>query len=132
NGGRDFNYSHKSLPAKYHVRKGDLLFGWSGNRGTSFGPFLWPLEGDYYLNQHIFRLDGYQYDKMYFYWLLRAVTTHVESQVHGIIGLVHITKVDIGKIVVPKIPADEQRAIASYVDHQVAKLDAAIIRAQRE
>jgi len=53
----NFNYYDGDVPERYFVQKGDLLFGWSGNKGTSFGPFLWWREGRHYLNQHIFKLD---------------------------------------------------------------------------
>jgi len=53
NGGEDFNYTEREVPAAFHAFKGDLLFGWSGNRGTSFGPFLWWAEGRHFVNQHI-------------------------------------------------------------------------------
>ena len=98
NGGEEFNYSSETIDSKYHVRKGDLLFAWSGNRGTSFGPFLWQKDGLHYLNQHIYRLEYYPFEKKWFYWSLKAVTTHVESEAQGIIGLVHITKVELGSI----------------------------------
>ena len=57
NGGDDFNCYGGDVHPRHHVQKGDLLFGWSGNRGTSFGPFLWPREGLHYLNQHIFKVE---------------------------------------------------------------------------
>ena len=38
NGGDEFNYYLGEVDEKYHVVKGDLLFSWSGNIGTSFGP----------------------------------------------------------------------------------------------
>ena len=96
NGGDNFNFTESEVDERYHVNKGDLLFAWSGNRGTSFGPFHWQREGLHYLNQHIFRLEGYKLHRRWFYWLLRGVTTFVEKQAHGIIGLVHITKSELG------------------------------------
>ena len=45
NKGEDFNYTLRDLPEKYCAEEGDVLFGWSGNRGTSFGPFLWWRNG---------------------------------------------------------------------------------------
>lgn len=113
------------------VNKGDLLFGWSGNRGTSFGPFIWWRDGRHYLNQHIFRLEGYTLDVRYFYWLLKAVTAYVESQVSGIIGLVHITKEDLGNIPVPLTDPDEQRAIAAFLDRKTAEIDAVLAAKER-
>lgn len=39
NGGLEFNFYQGALPEPYMVEPGTLLFAWSGNRGTSFGPF---------------------------------------------------------------------------------------------
>jgi type I restriction enzyme S subunit len=131
NGSEDFNYSIDKLDSRYEVKRGDLLFAWSGNRGTSFGPYIWNKDGLYYLNQHIFRLENYSFDKMWLYWALKAVTTHVESQAHGIIGLVHITKEDLGIIPVPCISLSEQQAIAAYLDDKTRKIDDLIEGQQR-
>ena len=128
NGDPVFNHSAEEVAEKYHVREGDLLFAWSGNRGTSFGPFLWAREGLYYLNQHIFRLKGYEYDTRYFYWMLKTVTTHVEEQAHGIIGMVHITKGDLGAIRVPEMPKAEQLEIARYLDETTGQIDSIVER----
>ncbi len=56
NGGNDFNFYAGEVDPRHHVVAGDLLFGWSGNRGTSFGPFRWSGAGLHYLNQHIFKV----------------------------------------------------------------------------
>lgn len=131
NGGTAFNYTTRSVDPRYEVEHGDLLFGWSGNKGTSFGPFIWWREGTHFLNQHIFRLANYKLDKSYFYWLLKAVTVHVENQTSGIIGLVHVTKEDLGNIRVPVAPPEEQRAIAAFLDRKTAQIDAVVARKQR-
>ena len=114
---------------KYVSQEGDLLFGWSGNRGTSFGPFLWWRKGEYYLNQHIFRVLPLNVTKDWFYCALKAVTFHVERQAHGIIGMVHITRDELGVIYIPIVPnVSEQHAIASFLDQETAKLDALVAR----
>ena len=129
NGGDDFNYTTRKLPIRYVSQAGDLLFGWSGNRGTSFGPFLWWRQGEYYVNQHIFRVFPVNVTKEWFYWALKAVTFHVERQAHGIIGMVHITRDELGTIYVPFLPCIwEQRSIADFLDREAAKLDALIAK----
>lgn len=128
NGDPAFNHSAEDVEKRYHVREGDLLFAWSGNRGTSFGPFLWARQGLHYLNQHIFRLEEYDYDTRYFYWMLKTVTTHVEEQAHGIIGMVHITKGDLGAIRVPEMLKAEQRAIARHLDKITGQIDSIVER----
>ena len=125
NGGDDFNYTTRKVPTKYVSQEGDLLFGWSGNRGTSFGPFLWWRKGEYYVNQHIFRVLPLNVTKEWFYWALKAVTFHVERQAHGIIGMVHIKRDELGAIYIPILPnVSEQQAIAAFLDRETAKLDA--------
>jgi type I restriction enzyme S subunit len=131
NGGESFNSSNAVLPERYHVKKGDLLFGWSGNRGTSFGPFLWPSEGLHYLNQHIFRLAGFSCDKSWFYWCLVAVTKVIEEEAHGIIGMVHVTKGRLGAIKIPFIDRAEQKTIAKYLDYKSGQIDT-LIRKKEE
>jgi type I restriction enzyme S subunit len=128
NGGDNFNCFEGDVPAKYDVQKGDLLFGWSGNRGTSFGPFLWWRDGLHYLNQHIFKLVDFTYDKAWFYWCLKSVTRAIEDEAHGIIGLVHVTRGKLGAIAIPTVPLEEQRAIADFLDRETAKIDSLVTR----
>lgn len=48
-------YSDISMPEKYKINAGDILFSWSGNPDTSIDTFVW-LHGNAWLNQHIFRI----------------------------------------------------------------------------
>lgn len=133
NGSDAFNYTdRKGLPEALLIRPGDLMFAWSGNRGTSFGSFEWTREFSGYLNQHIFKLVGYDLPKRYFYYVLRAVTRHVEEQAGGIIGLVHITKPELGSVQVPIAPSVEAEAIARHIDVVTEDLDVVINRLARE
>ena len=127
NGSETFNYTDRNnLPESLLIQPGDLVFAWSGNRGTSFGSFQWTHSFPAYLNQHIFKLEGYQVHRKYFFYLLRAVTKHVEDNAHGIIGLVHITKPALGAIFVPLAPPEEQAGIAGKIDDDLAELNQAI------
>ena len=121
NGGDDFNFTDRNVDEGLKVRAGDLLFGWSGNRGTSFGPFRWERTGTFALNQHIFRLPAPGVNRDWLYWALRAATPYVEELAHGIIGMVHITKNKLGGIRLPVPPADEQREIADHLNTLDAK-----------
>ncbi|WPO49258.1 restriction endonuclease subunit S [Pseudomonas sp. S1Bt23] len=123
NGGESFNHFSGDLDPRYIVEPGDLLFGWSGNRGTSFGPYIWSKEGKYALNQHIFRVIFDGLDSQWFFWSLVAVTSHVEDQAHGIIGMVHVTKSDLGAIKIPFPNEREQRRIAVFLDRETVKID---------
>jgi type I restriction enzyme S subunit len=71
-------------------------------------------------------------NRRYFYYVLKAVTKHVEENTHGIIGLVHITKPELGSISVPVAPFEEQVAIAGWLDNRLVGVNAVIDRAQRE
>lgn len=128
NGGASFNFTDRELPNKYCVEEGDLLFGWSGNRGTSFGPFKWGRSGRHYVNQHIFRVVNFECSRAWLYWLLRAVTSYVERQAHGIIGMVHVTRAELGSISVPHMPPEEQENIATYLDAHHQQLETLIAK----
>lgn len=131
NGSGDFNYYDGDVEQRYLVHDGDLLFGWSGNRGTSFGPFLWRRNEVCALNQHIFRVVPVLAEKRSLFWTLKAVTAHVEDQAHGIIGMVHVTKGDLGAINVPVSPIAEQTQIAAFLDRETGKIDALIAEQRR-
>lgn len=133
NGSEIFNYTTKiDLPEDMLISKGDIVFSWSGNIGTSFGPFIWEREFSGYLNQHIFKIEKIGSHRLYFYYVLKAVTRHIEENTHGIIGLVHITKPELGSVSVPLAPFEEQVAIADWLDEQLIGVNAVIARAQRE
>ncbi len=131
NGGENFNCTTRNLPAKYRAAKGDLLFGWSGNRGTSFGPFLWWRDGTHYVNQHIFRVVDFAVDKTWMYWALRGVTFYVEKQAHGIIGMVHVTRGELGSIPIPALPHQEQEQIAAFLKREHARIDGLVAKKER-
>jgi type I restriction enzyme S subunit len=128
NGSDNFNGYEGNVRQRYHVKKGDLLFGWSGNRGTSFGPFLWPREGLHYLNQHIFRLAHDSCDRAWLYWSLKAVTKTIEDEAHGIIGMVHVTKGKLGAVKIPSLPLPEQRTIADFLDRETGRMDGLVAK----
>ena len=127
----EFNYYQGEVEPRYLVHDGDLLFGWSGNRGTSFGPFLWRHKEVCALNQHIFRVMPRSINKYSLFWILKAVTAHVEDQAHGIIGMVHITKGDLGAISVPTPSVAEQSAIAGFLEYEMSKIDALVEEQRR-
>lgn len=131
NGSLNFNFYDGDIDERHHVSTGDLLFGWSGNRGTSFGPFVWQATGPYFLNQHIFKVQPISCNARWLYWCLRAVTAHVEDQATGIIGMVHVTKGDLGAIKVPVPMVSEQLAIAEFLDCETAKIDSLIAEQEK-
>ena len=48
-----FNYYTGEVRGRHIINEGQLLFSWSGSRGTSFGAHIWN-DGKAVLNQHIF------------------------------------------------------------------------------
>ena len=126
NGSKDFNFFDEMIPERFHVNAGDLLFCWSGSRGTSFGPRKWsgPLG---YLNQHIFRcVVSDDLDADYAYFLLRGMTPAIEAEAHGGGGLVHIKKSELVRFEARIPPLDEQRRIAEVL----LSVDAAVASAR--
>ncbi|MEU8496709.1 restriction endonuclease subunit S [Streptomyces lavendulae] len=124
NGSQNFNYSDGALPGRYRVYSGDLLFSWSGNPGTSFGPYLWAEPGEYYLNQHIFKMRVSGCDTRWLYWSLRAATHWIERELtSGMIGMVHVTKEELAAVPIPVPPVESQRRIADFLDAETARID---------
>ena len=51
----EFNYYTGEVRDCHIIKEGELLFSWSGSRGTSFGAHIWK-GGKAVLNQHIFKV----------------------------------------------------------------------------
>jgi type I restriction enzyme S subunit len=114
NGSDDFNYFTGSYDQKLEVKPGQLLFAWSGSRGTSFGPHMWqgPLG---LLNYHTWKVQTYdsEISKEFFLHALRQLTAFIEGKAHGVSALVHTQKWEMEAFELPIPPMkDEQVAIA--------------------
>lgn len=120
------NYFSGEVRDRFVVETGDLLFSWSGSRGTSFGAHLWNGPRAI-LNQHIFnvKFDEARADKMYLLRVLNAVVDQVEDNLHGGVGLVHITKGNLEKIKIPLPPLEVQREIVAEVEGYQRVIDGA-------
>lgn len=129
NGGDEFNYYDGFAPSQFGVKSGDILFCWSGSRGTSFGPRRWQ-GGKGWLNQHIFRCDLKSgIDDDFAFYILDHLTGSIEQAAHGGAGLVHIKKSELVKFEALLPPLHEQRRIAevlSSVDDAIATTRAVI------
>ncbi|KQT07006.1 restriction endonuclease subunit S [Rhizobium sp. Leaf386] len=129
NGGGDFNFYDGYVPAQFGIKSGDILFCWSGSRGTSFGPRRWKGSQGW-LNQHIFRCDlGPAIDGEFAFYLLEHLTEAIEQAAHGGAGLVHIKKSELVKFDAAMPPLNEQRRMAeilSSVDEAIAATRAVI------
>ena len=117
NGGLDFNYYKGPILPQYEVEPGTLLFAWSGNRGTSFGPFIWKGPKGL-LNQHIFKVfPSNGVDLNWFYFALDEVRQRVERDAHGAIGLVHVRRGELESYVVLTPEETEQKAITRVLQN---------------
>lgn len=127
---KPFNYTRQSLPERFRVRPGDILFSWSGTPGTSFGCFRWRgPEG--WLNQHIFnvRLNG-ALEGAYFIAHVNLKLVELIAKALGGVRLQHVTKgmVDETRLMVPPTHlqvefARRVAAVENLVAGQRASLD---------
>lgn len=125
-----FNYFKGEVDEKIVINNEDLLFSWSGSKGTSFGPHIWN-RGRALLNQHIFKVfPTEKINKKYFYWVLKKAVEIVEENLHGGVGLVHITKSDLEKIKIPIPPVRIQEQIVADLDQYKNIIDGANIIVQ--
>ncbi len=112
-----FNYYSGEVSARNTINNGELLFSWSGSRGTSFGAHIWKGQKAV-LNQHIFKVgfDESRAIKMYLLHALNKAVTEVEENLHGGVGLVHITKGNLEKIEIPLPPLEVQKEIVAEIE----------------
>jgi len=116
NGGKDYNYFNGKVEPRYRVAAGDLLFSWSGTRGTSFGPHVWSGP-DGVLNQHIFNVRNFRgVTKAFMLHVLKFVTASIEKRAHGGTGIVHITKGELESTRFGCPGLDEQESISDALD----------------
>ena len=121
-----FNYYTGSVRDRHVIYQGQLLFSWSGSRGTSFGAHIWN-GGKAVLNQHIFKVgfDKLRATKMYLFHALNRAVTEVEENLHGGVGLVHITKGNLERIQIPLPPLEVQREIVAEIEGYQKVIDGA-------
>ena len=112
-----FNYYTGEVSERNTINKGELLFSWSGSRGTSFGAHIWRGQKAV-LNQHIFKVgfDESRATKMYLLHALNKSVTEVEENLHGGVGLVHITKGNLEKIEIPLPPLEVQNELVAEIE----------------
>lgn len=123
-----FNYFEGIVEDKFHVKKGDILFAWSGSKGSSFGARVWQ-GAPAILNQHIFRVVPNQkvLTTKYSFYVLRKVQEQIEKMAHGFkSSFVHVKKEDLSSTPLPIPSKEEQTAIAnalSDVDGLLTELE---------
>ncbi len=121
-----FNYYTGEVVDRHIIQHGELLFSWSGSRGTSFGAHIWRGQKAV-LNQHIFKVafDKTRATKMYLLHALNKAVTEVEENLHGGVGLVHITKGNLERIQIPLPPLEIQKEIMSEIEGYQRVIDGA-------
>jgi type I restriction enzyme, S subunit len=133
NGSDEFNYYDGYYDRKLEVRPGQLLFAWSGSRGTSFGPHVWhgPMG---LLNYHTWKVmvDSESVSPTFFYYALEGLTEFIEGWAHGASALVHVQKWQMEgfQLAVPT-NVKEQEAIGEALadtDQLIASLEALIAK----
>jgi type I restriction enzyme S subunit len=136
NGSDDFNYFDGHYAKKLEIEPKQLLFAWSGSRGTSFGPHIWngPLG---LLNYHTWKVqvDQRTISEKFFLHALKQLTKFIEEQAHGAAALVHVQKWEMETFKFPLPPTKaEQEAIAgalSDADAWIESLEQLIAKKRR-
>lgn len=111
-------YTQQIFSEEVHLKKGDLLFAWSGNPQTSIDIFRFNLK-EGWLNQHIFKVTPNErlIDKDYFYFLMKNLKAHFTKIATNkqTTGLGHVTITDIKRIsvIIPSLVV--QRKIVSCI-----------------
>ncbi len=133
NGSEDFNYYEGQYDSKIEVENGQLLFAWSGSRGTSFGPHVWQGTKAL-LNYHTWKIliNEEKIDKSYFKYALKNLTKYIEDNAHGASALVHTQKWEMEGFSFPyPLSISEQTAIAtalSDTDSLISSLEGLIAK----
>ena len=124
--GAGFNCFDGELPPRFRVKRGDLLFAWSGTPGTSFGAHLWRGR-DAWLNQHIFKVifDEQLLDKEFLKAALNHNVEQYVAEAQGGGGLGHITKSRLLDSTFSLPPLLEQRRIVAAMRSKIAKIQKA-------
>ncbi|PBK04214.1 hypothetical protein CNQ84_11310 [Pseudomonas abyssi] len=124
NGSNEFNYFSGKFDSKILVKYNQLLFAWSGSRGTSFGPHVWK-GNDALLNYHTWKIEIKQsrIDSDYFFYALRDLTSHIEGDAHGASALVHTQKSEMEKYFIRVPPLESQRNISKALKDIDALID---------
>jgi len=114
----EFNYYSGKVKGDLIIQNGDLLFSWSGSRGTSFGPHIWN-KGKAILNQHIYKVKhSKRFLRFFLFLILKNAVSEVEENLHGGVGLVHITKGNLEKIKISLPPIEIQQQIVDRIKNE--------------
>ena len=110
---RDWYYSDLELEPEKYCDNGDLLFAWS----ASFGPKIWD-GGKVIYHYHIWKIVlTDRIDRDYLYYVLFGLSESIKSQGHGI-AMMHTTKGDMEKMLIPLPSIETQKSIASKLNEE--------------
>ena len=122
----DFNHWAGPVENRHIIEPGDLVFAWSGTKGTSFGARVWQGPTGV-LNQHIFKVlpDTRKLTRSYAFHILRQVQEDIEKQAHGFkASFVHVKKSDLVGVQLPLPPTNiEQETIAEALSDADALIE---------
>ena len=136
NGSEVYNYFQGVYDKKLEINNGQLLFAWSGSRGTSFGPHIWNGPTGL-LNYHTWKvqINEQAVTPSFFLHALKELTKFIEDRAHGASALVHTQKWEMEGYQFPLPPTKaEQEAIAealSDTDAWIESLEALITKKRR-
>jgi type I restriction enzyme S subunit len=125
NGSDEFNFYQGAYDKKLEIEAGQLLFAWSGSRGTSFGPHVWAGPRGL-LNYHTWKVHIHEseIDKIFFFHALKQLTSFIEEKAHGAAALVHTQKWEMEGFEFPLPPTKaEQKAIAEALSDTDALIE---------
>lgn len=117
-------FTNEEYGNKYLLKKGDMLFCWSGQPQTSIDVFWWNgPEG--WLNQHIFKVTSKLENRYFFFYLLKYLKPNfVQIAINKqTTGLGHVTKGDLDRFIVKLPKPEEQRAIAEMLSSLDGKIE---------
>ena len=121
NDNAQYHYSSKMYDERFLVKKGDLLFSWSG----SLGVYIWSGR-DAWLNQHIFRvIPNEGIDKHYLFNYLQTIIADLYAKAHGS-GMIHITKGPFMSTPIPIPSMAEQKRIVVRIEELLSQLNASV------
>ena len=116
--GSTTSFTQQIFSDDVHLKKGDLLFSWSGNPQTSIDIFRFPLE-EGWLNQHIFKVtpNASLVDWDYFYFMMKNLKPYFTKIATNkqTTGLGHVTIGDIKRMSIVLPTLEQQRKIVAHI-----------------
>lgn len=110
---KPINYTTRSVPEKFRVRRGDLLVSWS----ATLGVFTWDRTDEALVNQHIFRVvPSDKVDQGFLRHMLSGALQDMQRHLHGA-TMQHVNRGEFLATKIPLPPLGEQRRIAAILDH---------------